>query len=258
MKEMEFGAQLYTLRDLLTTKEDVEKTFAKVAAMGYKSVQVSGMKYLNIQQIKELSEKHDLKVVGAHVSIDRFEQEFETVMEEYSALGAPTCGVGSVGGDKFEQTADGVKKLTERLVAISEKMKPYNIKFTYHNHAFEFIKYDGKTQFDIMIEESRGADNFTFCYDTYWAQVGGVDVCEYIEKLAGRLPLLHLKDHKTVDWNNFTMCEIGQGTLNWKNIIETYQKTNPGGFMVVEQDHCDGCPLDSMKISIDYLMKNFG
>jgi len=28
--------------------------------------------------------------------------------------------------------------------------------------------------------------------------------------------------------------------------------------MVVEQDYCDGCPLDSMKISIDYLMKNFG
>ena len=37
------GAQLYTLRDFCKTTEDLEATIRRVAEMGYKAVQLSGV-----------------------------------------------------------------------------------------------------------------------------------------------------------------------------------------------------------------------
>ena len=48
------GAQLYTVRDHLQTKEDVDKTFRKLREIGFECVQVSGLKYYDPQQIRDL------------------------------------------------------------------------------------------------------------------------------------------------------------------------------------------------------------
>lgn len=40
---MQIGAQLYNLRDFCKTLPDLSDTLARVAAMGYKTVQLSGV-----------------------------------------------------------------------------------------------------------------------------------------------------------------------------------------------------------------------
>ena len=84
--------------------------------------------------------------------------------------------------------------------------------------------------------------------DTYWLQHGGVDVRDFIETHAGRIKILHLKDMKRVP-DGVTFTEVGEGNLNMVGIIKCAKQLGISDF-IVEQDICDGDPLDSAETSI--------
>ena len=119
------------------------------------------------------------------------------------------------------------------------------------------VSLDGKLIMDMLIE---GLDpiNTGFVLDTYWVQHGGGDVRYWIEKLAGRIDILHLKDMAKSDGNEPPqyITEVGNGNLYWEGIIETALRTGVKSF-VVEQDTCPGDPFDSLRKSADYLRANF-
>ena len=49
-----------------------------------------------------------------------------------------------------------------------------------------------------------------------------------------------------------TYAEIGQGNLDWDEIIEA-SKNSSAEFALVELDECDKDPFDALKISYDFL-----
>ena len=97
----------------------------------------------------------------------------------------------------------------------------------------------------------------SFVLDTYWVQHGGADIRYMMEKLAGRIDLIHLKDMgKTREPDEQFITEIGNGNLWWEGIIHTAEKIGVK-YYVVEQDVYPGDPFDSIKISSDYLHEHF-
>ena len=77
----------------------------------------------------------------------------------------------------------------------------------------------------------------------------------WLEKLAGRVDILHLKDMAVKPGTNESyITEIGQGNLYWEGILKTAEATGVQKY-VVEQDTCPGDPFDSLKLSADYLAK---
>ena len=133
----------------------------------------------------------------------------------------------------------------------------HGMKFTYHNHSHEFIKLaNGKTPMDMLVE---GLDpvNTSFVLDTYWVQHGGADVRYWIEKLQGRIDILHLKDmQRRVEFcegfGHHFFAEVGSGNMNWPLILESAQKAGVQ-YYIVEQDLCPGDSLESVKASAEYL-----
>ena len=91
--------------------------------------------------------------------------------------------------------------------------------------------------------------------DTYWVQHGGGDVRHWIESLAGRIDILHLKDMGKNRETQF-ITEIGHGNLYWEGILESAEKAGVK-YYVVEQDTCPGDPFESLKFSSEYLHKHF-
>jgi sugar phosphate isomerase/epimerase len=84
---------------------------------------------------------------------------------------------------------------------------------------------------------------------------------DYFEKYPGRFHLLHIKDLKKgyapstggkIEGNPF--LEVGQGTIDWKRIFGAARKAGVKHYFV-EQDRCDRPPIESIKISCDYLKK---
>ena len=132
---------------------------------------------------------------------------------------------------------------------------------TYHNHNHEFVKFDGETILDIIYNNT----DKTFVQgeiDCYWIQAGGGDCVEWIEKLSGRMPMIHLKDYGVEIEGDVTNAvkikEIGQGNLDWKRIIGAAEKT-PIEWYIIEQDNnwMDDDPFKSVAVSLRYVSENF-
>ena len=88
-----------------------------------------------------------------------------------------------------------------------------------------------------------------FTLDTYWIQAGGGDPAQWVERLSGRIPCIHLKDFAY----GRKMAVLGEGNINFDRV---FQKAADGGteYMLVEQDDCNGeDPFDCLKRSYEYL-----
>jgi sugar phosphate isomerase/epimerase len=134
--------------------------------------------------------------------------------------------------------------------ACSEK----GMRLSYHNHSFEFVKFDGEYALD-MLYANTSPENVLAEIDTYWVQHGGEDPAAYIRKYSGRGPILHVKDMADDEKKSF--AEIGNGILDWHAIREASQQSGVEVYCV-EQDVCPGDPLDSARISFQFMQKLVG
>lgn len=251
MSSIKLGAQLYTLRDYIKTYEDCEETFRYLNSIGINVIQISGIGPIPAEKVAYLVEKYNMDVCVTHTSFDRMQTDLDTVLHEHKMIGCDTLGIGAM-PDIYRKDADGIKEFIKITSEIGKKMHEKGFQFAYHNHAFEFAKLEnGRRIFDMLIEDTK-PEEFSFIGDTYWFQYGGVNPCEYIEKLSGRMKVCHFKDYGITD-HTPKFVEIGTGNLN---LDEIYRKCISSGvkYIVIEQDICEIDPKESMAISYKNLV----
>ena len=247
---MELGLQLYTLRELMTDEDSIKRTLKSVKEIGYSGVQIYG----NL----ELAEKmglaaidNGLTVMGSTMSFDLMCEQTERVIDLHKRLATENAGIG--GYFKYTGYEDALDFI-KRANSLAKKLANGGLRFSYHNHSHEFLRVtDEKTIFDLLCE---GLDeNIDFVLDTYWIQHGGADVRYWIEKLASRTRILHIKDMKMTK-EGPAFAEIGCGNLRWDLIVPLANRLGIP-YLVVEQDRCDGDPLECVKTSFNYMKKHF-
>jgi sugar phosphate isomerase/epimerase len=86
MKMSQVAAQLYTLRDHLKTPDDIAKSLQKVAAIGYKAVQVSGMGPIPEEDLNAILKENGLVCCATHEPGDVIRQNPEKVVERLKKL----------------------------------------------------------------------------------------------------------------------------------------------------------------------------
>ncbi|MBO5755708.1 MAG: sugar phosphate isomerase/epimerase [Clostridia bacterium] len=253
MKLNKIGVQLYSIRGYLDTEEQVKVSFDKLKKMGYDEVQTAGC-VIPYKDFGRLAMEAGIDIVGTHDNFAVMVNTPELAMENHDYLDTKIMGIGGFFGKTKEEYVDFIAKANTVAAAIKDR----GFKFTYHNHSHEFRKVDGKLIMDMLIEGMDPA-NTGFVLDTYWVQHGGGDVRYWIEKLAGRVDILHLKDMlKTAEGAPQAITEVGNGNLYWEGILETAFKTGVKHF-VVEQDNAPdfGDPFECLKRSSEYLHANF-
>ncbi len=244
------AAQMYTLREFLKTPADIAKTLAKVKAIGYEAVQISGFGPCAPSEIAKMLEGEGLICASSHTSLQRLEEELDGFIEEHHLWG---CGHTAVAYMPEEfHNPDGILAFSAQMDEIGKALADAGIVLAYHNHNFEFAKADGKTWLEILYENTN-PQYVKVEIDTYWVQAGGGDPAEWIRKYAGRLPLLHVKDMIIGSDNQQRFAEIGEGNLNWLAILAAAKDAGVKWYCV-EQDDCYGRdPFESLKISLDNL-----
>ncbi|MFW5787823.1 MAG: sugar phosphate isomerase/epimerase family protein [Halanaerobiales bacterium] len=250
MTEMRVAAQLYTVRDYTDTPEDIAETMKKVKNMGYNAVQVSGFGPIEPAELKAIAEDLELNICATHVSFERMQNDLEGLIEEHKMWGCKYMGVGSMPGD-YRAGAKGFKKFARDASEVARELQKNDLQFIYHNHNFEFVKYDGVTGLEILRRES-DPEAFDFEIDTYWVQAGGGDPVQWIKKLDGRIKVIHFKDMVMDEDDGQIMAEIGEGNLNWPKIIKACEDIGVE-WCAVEQDVCQRNPFDSLEISLNNL-----
>jgi sugar phosphate isomerase/epimerase len=88
--------------------------------------------------------------------------------------------------------------------------------------------------------------------DIHWVQAGGGDPAEACRRLAGRLPLLHVKDYTVTAQGERQFAEVGHGNLNIPEILTAAEAAGCKWF-IVEQDTCPTDPFECIARSLDYL-----
>lgn len=235
---MEAGLNLFTLRNKIANEKDYLETALKLRNMGYSYVQFSGAPF-DADMITRVKKESGLDVVLTHIPMPRIIDDTDALMEEHARFGCKNIGLGMMPTNIIADEK-ACKEKIEALDAAGERMEKNGFKFFYHHHHFEFFKYGGESVFDYMI---KNAKHINFTVDTYWLQFGGVNVCEYLKKLAGRIECVHLKDYhiesyiedeKTKFKPNF--CPVGDGTIDFAAAIKA-AKESGAKYFLVEQDN---------------------
>jgi sugar phosphate isomerase/epimerase len=245
---MKIGVQLYTLRDLCSN--DFAATVREVKSIGYAGVELAG--HGNLKSAKDVRKACDdagLIIGGSHAGIDALERDAGKVMDDFDIYGCTQIVVPWL-DQKRRADAAGWRKFAADMMAVSKKLAARGFTLGYHNHSFEFEKFDGQYGLDILWQHS-DAKAVRAELDVYWVKHGKVDPAAYMKQLGTRLLCLHLKDMDKSDPNKFT--QVGRGQLDFASIITAAKEMKlEWGF--VEQDNCyDVPPMESVRVSFEAL-----
>lgn len=251
MAETRLAINLYTLREYLKTYDDFEKTLEKVKKTGYEVIQMSGVGPVEPFKMKAVADKLGLKICATHIDLDRLRSDFDGVVEEQWLYDCKHLAIPLLPRD-YTGSGTGYRIAAKELSGIGKKLAAKGIVLSYHNHHYEFEKFGNKVGLEILFEESE-REYLKAEIDTFWVQYGGGDPVEWIKRLKGRIPLIHLKDMGIREGKQVFM-EVGEGNLNWEAILDACRESGVEWY-IVEQDETLRPPFESIRISRENLIK---
>ena len=242
--------QFYSVRDL--TARDFAGTAKKVAEIGYKFVELAGFGNLgNARAARKALDDAGLKACSAHYAIDVLEKSVEQVLADAEALGIDTVVCPFLPDDR-RKDARAYEATAKSLEMIGSQLHQHGKILAYHNHAFEFEKFGGKSGWDILFENT-SPHLVAAEIDVYWVQSAGEKPVEQINKLGERVRLLHLKD--MLAGNEKRFAPVGAGVIDFKAILAAARQHNVR-WGIVEQDRTyDQATLTVIKTSLENLKK---
>ena len=246
---MTLGAQLYTLREFTQTEADLDYSLGRVKEIGYEAVQISAIGPIPAERVRALCDKHGLQIVLTHTDPNRILNDTEAVIREHEIMGCEYIGIGMM-PQKY-RCPEWLWHFAEDYREPAKKIAAAGKLLMYHNHNFEFEKFDGKLVIDTLIE-SFSPEEMGFTLDTYWVQMGGGDSCDWLRKLKGRTQCVHFKDMTVHGWEP-AMAPVLEGNIDFKKILATIRELGGVKHLLVEQDICEGSPFDCLKVSFDNL-----
>jgi len=246
------AAQLYTVRNFTKTPPDIAASMKRIRKIGYRAVQVSAMGPIPEEDLLRILEGEGLACCATHEPGDRILQEPQRIADRLHKLKCRHTAYPYPLGVKLDTVAE-VEGFAAKLNAAGKVLHDAGLVLSYHNHQIEFGRLEGRLILDMIYAET-DPKYLKSELDTYWVQYGGGSPLEWCRKMKKRLPLLHMKDYSMNAANQPTYSEIGNGNLDWKQIVPAAEK-NGCEWYIIEQDTCAGDPFDSLKISYDYIQR---
>ena len=252
------GVQLYTVRNILPKKP--AEVLRELDAIGYREIE--GI-YADLGKVMPALAGTHLKPVSLHLDIptvlkgnvDDLSRAAEEVKRHgFSYAVFPYLPPADRGG------LDAIRRLAEKLNRAGEKCHAAGLSFCYHNHAFEFEPMEGTTPLQTLMDHT-DKKLVGLEMDVFWVSVAGHDPAEMLQKFAGRVPLLHLKDKAAETPVMYkespgakAFKEVGNGVLDWPKILRAAAAAHVQHYFV-EQDQTPGDPIESLRQSMAYLKK---
>lgn len=247
---MKIGAQLYTVSSHCQTLEGFADALARVADMGYKTVQVSGVCQYEPEWLREQLKQNGLTCPLTHPSMEEIADP-DRLVADHNVYGCKHIGVSWM-PPEYRKSLEKVSEFCDKFDASAWRVKELGSQMMYHNHAFEYDPLEGTTIMDYICERFP-ADILGLILDTYWVEYAGVDVIAEIRRHSKRLHRIHLKDMEILSNGERRYAPVGYGVMDFEGICAAAAETGCE-YAFVEQDECfERDPFDCLKMSLDYL-----
>jgi sugar phosphate isomerase/epimerase len=248
------GVQLYTVRDIIM--KDPGLTLSQIQEEDYTEVEAI---YTTLHAIWAPLQQTKLKPVSVHMDYEFFGDvgKMSKAIDQAKTWGFQYV-VFPYLPPKARGGADAIKSLADKLNKAGAQAKKAGIRLCYHNHAFEFQPMNGTTPLELLLN-STDKNLVSLELDVFWASVAGHDPAQLIREHSDRIALVHLKDKAKgipVQYNENVpkdaFKEVGKGTIDFRAVLRAATDAGVQHYFV-EQDQTPGNPLDSLKISSQYL-----
>lgn len=252
------GLQLWTVKDII--EKDLSNVISKIAQIGYREVETFGYSKkdgfwgLDAKGFAELLKKNGLKSSSGHFDLDSYLQGKKTdQLQEYinaaNILKSEYITIPSLPYN-LTKTADGYKKIAEKLNEAALSCKSAGLKLAYHNHDSEFKKFGETTGYEILLNET-DKKLVDFELDLYWATRAGQNIIKIFKDHPGRFKLWHVKD---MDKNNKDLnAEVGTGSIDFKSIFAAAKLAGVKHYIVEHESNYKPNILGSIESSFNYI-----
>lgn len=277
------GLQLYTVGKEMDA--DPFGTLKRVAAIGYKEVELSPLSKIPAKDLRKALDDAGLKNPSGHYLLPDLQKDLQAKIdlakefgEEYMIATVPWVPDPSrikVDPNKDQLgfflalikslTLDDWKWNAEQFNKVGEQMKKAGLQFGYHNHNFEFKSYGGTTGYDELLRLTEPA-LVKLELDCGWMTVAGQDPVSYLRKYPDRYRLMHIKDfHKGFTPRTSLMdkgpgapvpTELGRGAVDYHRIFAAARNVPIRAIYVEQEPPFTEMPaLEAIKVDYDYLKK---
>ncbi|HEX3868211.1 MAG TPA: sugar phosphate isomerase/epimerase [Gemmatimonadaceae bacterium] len=212
-KLAEIGIQLYSVRRQAAA--DLPGTLSKLAAIGYKEVELAGYYDHSAAAFRDLLVKNGLAAPSGHIAIELIETQPESTFADAHTVGHEWITVPSLPRGSHE-TTDAWSQVASRFNSAASAAKLAGFRFAFHNHN-DIVKRTGAVlPIDILMKETDPA-LVSFQMDISWAVDGGADPLALLARYPGRFKMLHVKDGLRPP--NDTQTDVGAGAIDFKAIF---------------------------------------
>lgn len=239
-----YSFQIFSAREFPPLSEQLQT----VASLGFRSVEAYRALYDEPQAVRAMLDENGLTAPTGHFVLTSLEEEFDRHIEAARTLGIRRIIVPSLPFDERDKDVAGWKDIGRRLEVLRGKVVALGFTFGWHNHAFEFVELaDGS----FPIEHILG-DSIDWQMDVAWIAKAGHDPVAWMQKYAGRLVAIHVKDLAPEGENEAEMgwADPGKGRLPWENYWAAAEKAG-ATIAIAEHDH----PSDYKRFAANAIAK---
>ena len=228
---MDYSYQLYSSRKFPPLRE----TLRMVADAGYAEVECFGDLLWSAELAEGLAET-GLRLPTAHVGLDEVESEPGRIIRQAEKLGVRQVYAPYLMPGDRPSTSDGWEAFGQRLASAGRPLFEAGLGFGWHNHDFEFRACeDGRMPIDCLLAAD---ERLLLEMDIAWVQVAGENPLPWIDRFAGRLGAVHVKDiapqgsgSEEDGW-----ADVGHGVMDWKTLSSAVDRT-AASHRIMEHDN---------------------
>jgi sugar phosphate isomerase/epimerase len=279
------GLQLYTLG--LTPKDDLAASFAAVAAIGYREVELPGHYDHTASDLRRLFDNAHLSCPAVHFAprpiggmwdltgdLSRNVADLKTLGASravvpipfmpdriYNILQHPPAGFDEAAAGKLfaSLTADDWKRAADLLNEKGAIFAKAGVRLAHHNHGLDFVPLPGGTCGYRMLVELTDPRLVDFELDIGWAVSAGQDLPSLFKLSGERIRLLHLKDTKRrgKHAHDLASTDIGTGIVKWNEVVDLVRHNRIEHMFVEQETPFATTPIDAAKVDYRFLTKLF-
>ena len=271
------GVQLMMLKNQVEASGPYE-VLRRLREIGFSAVEVSQipMTRENVAEMRRATDElgTDFGALSAGLEAgpnDSLVDDYAKIVADARALGASRLRIGMMPFAAMS-SSEALLAFCRQAEEISVRLAEDGLTLYYHNHHLEFAHRGGRSILDTIRAE---APTMRLEIDVHWVQRGGKDPVRTLQKYAGLVDLVHLKDYRigslppaafealqSGDYAGFMQAftgvvqfgEVGEGNLEWTEIIDQ-AVTSGAQYLLIEQDDQYGRdPYDCLQTSHDNLV----
>jgi inosose dehydratase len=240
------------------TNGSMEQAVRDIAAAGYQGTEMFDgnlARYADRPKaLREVLAGAGLELVSVYtganfIYADILPDELHRV--ERAAELAVTFGAGRLvvggGARRAAGTTDAdYDRLAEALDRVTDIAEASGLEASYHPHLTTIV--ESPEELERLLPRTR----IGFCPDTAHLAAGGGDPAALIRRYPDRVRHVHLKDLRR---DPLTFLPLGQGELDFADILQAVREAGYDSWLLVELDAYDGDPAEAAEISKAYLDK---